>query len=151
MRIVMIGTCYVGLVSGACLADFGHRVVCIDNDGAKLEILQRGEIPIYEPGLRYLVRSNVKGGGFFLLANSRNMFGPQTQLSSGRYTAARRSPRGPRTCMMSAARLRCLSSASQSQSPSQLFNVGTCDEIQRIIHQERHDADVAVREFHKIC
>ncbi|MBV1700006.1 MAG: UDP-glucose/GDP-mannose dehydrogenase family protein [Hyphomicrobiales bacterium] len=62
MRIVIIGTGYVGLVSGACLADFGHHVTCVDKDTTKIETLQQGEIPIYEPGLQDLVRSNVKQG-----------------------------------------------------------------------------------------
>lgn len=60
MRIAMVGAGYVGLVSGACFADFGHNVVCIDNDTQKIEALRRGEIPIYEPGLAELVASNVK-------------------------------------------------------------------------------------------
>jgi UDPglucose 6-dehydrogenase len=60
MRIAMIGTGYVGLVSGACLADFGHHVVCIDKDAKKIGALQRGEIPIYEPGLQDIVRNNVR-------------------------------------------------------------------------------------------
>lgn len=60
MRIAMVGAGYVGLVSGACFADFGHNVVCIDNDTQKIEALSRGEIPIYEPGLAELVASNVK-------------------------------------------------------------------------------------------
>ena len=51
MRIAMIGSGYVGLVSGACLADFGHEVTCIDSDAEKIAALKRGEIPIYEPGL----------------------------------------------------------------------------------------------------
>jgi UDPglucose 6-dehydrogenase len=58
MRVVMIGTGYVGLVSGACLADFGHHVVCVDKDPAKIAELQSGKIPIYEPGLEEIVRSN---------------------------------------------------------------------------------------------
>ena len=62
MRIAMIGTGYVGLVSGACLADFGHHVICVDKDSTKIETLQQGEIPIYEPGLQDLVLSNVKQG-----------------------------------------------------------------------------------------
>src|SRR6202163_2287980 len=62
MRVAMIGTGYVGLVSGACLADFGHHVVCVDKDAEKIAALTRGEIPIYEPGLHDLVRSNVRAG-----------------------------------------------------------------------------------------
>ena len=60
MRIAMIGTGYVGLVSGACLADFGHIVTCVDNDSGKIAALQQGEIPIFEPGLADLVAKNVR-------------------------------------------------------------------------------------------
>ena len=60
MRIAMIGTGYVGLVSGACFADFGHHVTCVDKDGDKIASLRRGEIPIFEPGLDALVAANVK-------------------------------------------------------------------------------------------
>src|SRR4029077_13173001 len=62
MRIAMIGTGYVGLVSGACFADFGHQVTCIDKDGGKIAALRSGEIPIYEPGLNQLVANNVAAG-----------------------------------------------------------------------------------------
>jgi UDPglucose 6-dehydrogenase len=62
MRIAMIGTGYVGLVSGACFADFGHQVTCVDKDGDKIAALRRGEIPIFEPGLDSLVATNVKAG-----------------------------------------------------------------------------------------
>jgi UDPglucose 6-dehydrogenase len=62
MRIAMVGTGYVGLVSGACLSDFGHEVVCIDNDEAKIEALQRAEIPIFEPGLGEIVANNLGAG-----------------------------------------------------------------------------------------
>jgi UDPglucose 6-dehydrogenase len=62
MRVAMIGTGYVGLVSGACIADFGHQVTCVDKDAAKISALNAGEIPIYEPGLGELVRANVEQG-----------------------------------------------------------------------------------------
>ena len=62
MRVAMIGTGYVGLVSGACFADFGHEVCCIDKDAAKIGRLQAGQMPIYEPGLEVLVARNVEAG-----------------------------------------------------------------------------------------
>lgn len=62
MKIAMVGSGYVGLVSGACFADFGHDVVCIDKDASKIERLHAGIMPIYEPGLAELVGTNVKAG-----------------------------------------------------------------------------------------
>ena len=62
MRIAMIGTGYVGLVSGACLSEFGHQVICVDKDAAKVASLRAGGIPIYEPGLDEVVAANVKAG-----------------------------------------------------------------------------------------
>ena len=62
MNITMIGSGYVGLVSGACFADFGHKVICVDADAGKIERLRRGEIPIFEPGLDELVANNVQQG-----------------------------------------------------------------------------------------
>ncbi len=62
MKIAMVGAGYVGLVSGACLADFGHEVVCIDKDPARIARLQDGVMPIYEPGLAELVSGNVRAG-----------------------------------------------------------------------------------------
>jgi UDP-glucose 6-dehydrogenase len=62
MRITMIGSGYVGLVSGACFSDFGHDVICVDKDPAKIDALHAGRMPIYEPGLDLLVASNVAAG-----------------------------------------------------------------------------------------
>jgi len=62
MKIVMVGSGYVGLVSGACFADFGHDVICVDKDASKIDRLNEGKMPIYEPGLAELVASNVESG-----------------------------------------------------------------------------------------
>lgn len=62
MRIAMIGTGYVGLVSGVCFSDFGHDVVCVDKDPRKIEMLDAGKVPIYEPGLDVLLAKNVEAG-----------------------------------------------------------------------------------------
>jgi UDPglucose 6-dehydrogenase len=62
MKIAMIGTGYVGLVSGVCFSDFGHEVICVDKDPRKIEMLRRGEVPIYEPGLAALMAKNVAAG-----------------------------------------------------------------------------------------
>ena len=62
MRIAMVGTGYVGLVSGACFSDFGHEVICVDKDAAKIGRLSRGEVPIFEPGLEALIAKNAAAG-----------------------------------------------------------------------------------------
>ena len=62
MKIAMVGTGYVGLVSGVCFSDFGHDVICVDKDPAKIEMLEAGKVPIYEPGLDELMAKNVAAG-----------------------------------------------------------------------------------------
>ena len=62
MRVAIFGTGYVGLVTGTCLAEVGHDVVCVDVDAAKIDGLNRGVVPIYEPGLEALVRDNHAAG-----------------------------------------------------------------------------------------
>ena len=62
MNVAVVGTGYVGLVAGPCFADGGNHVICIDSDVEKIEMLKRGEIPIYEPGLAEIVQRNVEAG-----------------------------------------------------------------------------------------
>ena len=62
MKIAMVGSGYVGLVSGACFADFGHQVICVDKDPSKIDKLEQNIMPIFEPGLASLVERNVTGG-----------------------------------------------------------------------------------------
>ena len=76
MKLVMIGSGYVGLVSGACFADFGHDVICVDKDERKIDALNRGAVPIYEPRLADLVQKNVASGR---LAFSREVVAPVSQ------------------------------------------------------------------------
>ncbi|HKA23530.1 MAG TPA: UDP-glucose/GDP-mannose dehydrogenase family protein, partial [Candidatus Eisenbacteria bacterium] len=76
IRIAVVGTGYVGLVTGACLADFGNRVVCADVDASKIQSLEKGQIPFYEPGLEELVRRNVKEGRLAFSADVARAVGP---------------------------------------------------------------------------
>ena len=71
MRIAMIGSGYVGLVSGSCFADFGHHVVCVDADPQKIADLERGKVPIFEPGLPELLEANVRAGRLTFSTNTR--------------------------------------------------------------------------------
>ncbi|MEE8393011.1 MAG: UDP-glucose 6-dehydrogenase, partial [Rhodospirillales bacterium] len=69
MRVAMIGTGYVGLVSGVCFSEFGHDVVCVDKDTDKIARLNEGDVPIFEPGLEDLMASNVKAGRLSFATN----------------------------------------------------------------------------------
>ena len=69
MHITMIGTGYVGLVSGVCFSDFGHQVTCVDISADKIARLQAGEVPIYEPGLDELMARNVEAGRLHFTTN----------------------------------------------------------------------------------
>ncbi len=72
MNIAVVGTGYVGLVTGACFSEFGNHVICVDNDAGKVAMLERNEMPIYEPGLDALVERNVKAGRLEFTTNLRD-------------------------------------------------------------------------------
>src|SRR5579884_832092 len=71
MRLTIVGTGYVGLVTGTCFAEVGHQVVCVDRDEAKVKTLQSGGMPIYEPGLEELVKKNVAEGRLSFTSSTR--------------------------------------------------------------------------------
>jgi UDPglucose 6-dehydrogenase len=146
MHVAMIGTGYVGLVSGACLADFGHHVICVDKDADKIASLTRGEIPIYEPGLHDLVRSNVRAGR---LSFSTTVGEPVREADAVFIAVGTPSRRGDGHADLSHvyAAAREIAAAldgftviiTKSTAP-----VGTGDEVERIIQEARPGADVAV-------
>jgi UDPglucose 6-dehydrogenase len=146
MHIAMIGTGYVGLVSGACFADFGHQVTCVDKDDGKIAALHRGEIPIFEPGLDTLVATNVKAGrlnfttdlavpvaeadAVFIAVGTPSRRGDGHADLSYVYAAARET---------AVAMKRFTVVVTKSTVP-----VGTGDEVERIIRETNPAADVAV-------
>src|SRR4030081_3161999 len=146
MRIAMIGTGYVGLVSGACFADFGHQVTCVDKDGDKIEGLRRGEIPIFEPGLDALVESNVKAGR---LDFATDLAAPVAEADAVFIAVGTPSRRGDGhadlTYVHAAARdIAAALSGFTVVITKSTVPVGTGDEVERIIRETRTDADVLV-------
>jgi UDPglucose 6-dehydrogenase len=147
MKIAMIGTGYVGLVSGACFADFGHSVTCVDNDPARIAALVQGEIPIYEPGLEEIVHNNVRASR---LAFSIELAEAVRDADAIFITVGTPSRRGDGHADLSyvyqAAReiAGCLKSGFTVIVTKSTVPVGTSDEVARIIQEVRPDADVAV-------
>ncbi len=146
MRVAMIGTGYVGLVSGACFADFGHDVICVDKDRDKIAALERGEMPIYEPGLRDLVFGNVRAGR---LSFSTELEGPVRQADAVFIAVGTPSRRGDGhadlTYVYAAAReiADALDGFTVIITKSTV-PVGTGDEVERILRAARPNADFAV-------
>ena len=146
MHIAMIGTGYVGLVSGACFADFGHHVTCVDKDAAKIAALQRGEIPIFEPGLDALVAANVKAGRLHF---TTDLAAPVAEADAVFIAVGTPSRRGDGHADLSyvyaaakeiAAALRGFTVViTKSTVP-----VGTGDEVERLILEANPAAEVAV-------
>ncbi len=145
MRVTMIGAGYVGLVSGACFADFGHQVTCIDKDAGKVESLNRGEIPIFEPGLADLVQANMQQGRLeFSTATSGIGEAEAVFIAVG--TPSRRGDgHADLTFVYDAVReIAPLLSATVVVVTKSTVPVGTGDEIENILREKRPDAAIQV-------
>lgn len=146
MRIVMIGSGYVGLVSGACFADFGHEVVCVDKDATKVDKLKSGGIPIYEPGLDELVARNVAAGRLSFTTELAGPVGDADVVFIGVGTPARRGD-GHADLSYVYAAAREIGAALKGFTvvvTKSTVPVGTGDEVERIIAEENPNADFAV-------
>jgi UDPglucose 6-dehydrogenase len=146
MRVAMIGTGYVGVVSGACIADFGHRVTCVDKDGTKISTLNAGEIPIFEPGLGDIVRSNVAEGRLvFTTALAESVRDADAVFIAVGTPSRRGDGHADLSHIYGAARE--IAGALEGFTiviTKSTVPVGTGDEVERIIRELRHDADFAV-------
>ena len=146
MRIVMIGTGYVGLVSGACFADFGHQVTCIDKDAGKIAALQAGEIPIYEPGLNQLVASNTASGRLDFSVDLKDAVAQADAVFIAVGTPSRR---GDGHADLSYVHTAAREIAENLQGFTVVITkstvpIGTGDEVERIITETNPKADVIV-------
>jgi UDPglucose 6-dehydrogenase len=146
MRVAMIGAGYVGLVSGACFADFGHVVTCVDKDADRIARLSRGEIPLFEPGLDRLVAANMREKR---LDFTTDLAGPVAEADAVFIAVGTPSRRGDGHADLSyvhaaAREIAAAVSGFTVVVTKSTVPVGTGDEVQRIIRETRPDADVAV-------
>src|SRR5208282_2424953 len=143
MRIAMVGTGYVGLVSGACFSEFGIEVVCIDKDEEKIARLRRGEIPIYEPGLAALILNNARDGRLSFTTDLGAAVGAADAVFIAVGTPSRRGD-GHADLSYVYAAAREIASALAGYTvvvTKSTVPVGTGREVQRIIRGMRPDAD----------
>ncbi|WP_417478102.1 UDP-glucose dehydrogenase family protein [Maricaulis sp.] len=146
MRVAMIGTGYVGLVSGACFADFGHEVICVDKNVEKVETLRSGGIPIYEPGLDLLVQRNVREGRLSFTDDLTEAVRDADAVFIAVGTPSRRGDGFADLSYVYAA-AREIASVMNGYTvvvTKSTVPVGTGDEVERIIRETRPDADFAV-------
>src|ERR687890_2792361 len=146
MRIAMIGAGYVGLVSGACLADFGHAVCCVDKEPAKIEALKHGRIPIFEPGLAELVSTNVREGRLSFTTDLAEAVGSAEAVFIAVGTPSRRGDgHADLSYVYQAARE--IAAAMDGYTvvvTKSTVPVGTGDEVERIIREAKPGNDFAV-------
>ena len=146
MRIAMIGTGYVGLVSGACFADFGHHVTCVDKDAGKIAALRHGKIPIFEPDLDRLVADNMRSGRLDFATELQEPVAAADAVFIAVGTPSRRGDgHADLTYVYAAAReIAAALTGFTVVVTKSTVPVGTGDEVERIIRETRPDADVAV-------
>jgi UDPglucose 6-dehydrogenase len=146
MKITMIGSGYVGLVSGACFSDFGHDVVCVDKDAAKIEALHAGRMPIYEPGLDQLVATNVAAGRLTFTTDLATAVAGADAIFIAVGTPSRRGDgHADLTYVFEATK----EIAAAVTGPTVVVTkstvpVGTGDRVEEILREERPDIDIAV-------
>jgi len=145
MRVSMIGAGYVGLVSGACFADFGHQVICVDKDAAKIAALKRGEIPIFEPGLDELLESNIKQGRLEFAADTSRVGEADAVFIAVGTPSRRGDGHADLSFVHQAVReIAPLLAATAVLITKSTVPVGTGDEIENILRNARPDADIQV-------
>jgi len=145
MRVTMIGAGYVGLVSGACFADFGHHVTCIDKDAQKVAALNRGEIPIFEPGLADLVEANVRQERLRFAVDTASVATAEAVFIAVGTPSRRGDGHADLSFVYDAVReIAPLLSAAAVVITKSTVPVGTGDEIERILRDKRPDADIQV-------
>jgi len=146
MKITMIGSGYVGLVSGACFSDFGHDVVCVDKDASKIEALHAGRMPIYEPGLDQLVATNVAAGRLTFTTDLAAAVAGADAIFIAVGTPSRRGDgHADLTYVFEATK----EIAAAVTGPTVVVTkstvpVGTGDRVEEILREERPDIDIAV-------
>src|SRR3954469_17652924 len=146
MRIAIVGVGYVGLVSGACFADFGHTITCVDKDAGKIDALRQGEIPIFEPGLGHLVTSNVEAGRLTFASELTEAVRSADAVFIGVGTPSRRGDgHADLSYVYQAARE--IAAAMDGYTviiTKSTVPVGEGDEVERIIRETRPDGDFSV-------
>ncbi|WP_265518331.1 UDP-glucose dehydrogenase family protein [Nitratireductor luteus] len=146
MRLAIIGSGYVGLVTGACLADFGHTVVCVDKSASRIDTLQRGKIPIYEPGLDAIVAQNMRDGRLsFTTDIAGSVKGADAVFIAVGTPSRRGDGHADLSYVYQAARE--IAQALQDNTvvvTKSTVPVGTGDEVERIIHERRQSSVIKV-------
>jgi UDPglucose 6-dehydrogenase len=146
MHVAMIGTGYVGLVSGACFADFGHEVTCVDKDKGKITALEQGEVPIFEPGLNDLVAANARAGRLKFTTDLPAAVKAADAVFIAVGTPSRRGD-GHADLSYVFAAAREIAAALDGFTvviTKSTVPVGTGDDVERIIREARSDAECAV-------